>query len=81
MSSLTTTWVDAVKEVGCSSTIGQILNPKKKQKQLEPSVFGESSVEEHDDKAGINQMLQREVTQERNTKQTQQKKTVNPTVC
>ena len=40
MSSLTTHMVDVVKEVGCSSTVGQTLNPKK---QLEPSVFGDSS--------------------------------------
>ena len=48
---------------------------------MEPSVFGDSSVEEDNGKAGKKQMLQREVTQKRNTKWTQQKKTENPTVC
>ena len=61
MSSLIIPRVDAVKEVGYSSIIGQILNPKKKQTQLEPSVFNESSNEEDDGKADVNQMLQREV--------------------
>ena len=36
MSSFTTPQVDAVMEVGCSSTIGQTLNSKNKQIQLEP---------------------------------------------
>ena len=46
ISSLTTPQVDAVKKVGCSSTIGQTLNPKKKETQLEPSIFGDSLDEE-----------------------------------
>ena len=70
MSGLTMPQVDAVKEVGCSATIGQALSPKKEQTQLEPSVFGESSDEEDDGKAGI-----------RHHKQVQQKKTEDPTVC
>ena len=49
-SSLTTPQVDVVKEVGCSLTIDQTLNPKRK-------VFSKSSDEEDDGKAGINQML------------------------
>ena len=53
MSSLTTPLVNAVKEVGCSLTICQTLNPEKKQTQLESSVFGEGSIEEEDGKAGI----------------------------
>ena len=78
MFSLTTQQIDVVKEVGCSSTIGHTLNPKKKQTQ-----FGERSDEEDDGKVGINLMLQREVThdQKRNTKQVQQKKTEDHTVC
>ena len=68
--SLTTPQADVVKGVSCLSTIGQT--------QLKPSAFGESSDEEDDDKAGINQMLQRGVTQKRNTKQVQQKKAEDP---
>ena len=47
-SSLTTPQVDVVMEIGCSLTIGQTLNLKKKQTQSELAVFGESSVEEDD---------------------------------
>ena len=64
-----------VKEIGCSSTIGQTLKPKKKQTQLEPSVFGESL--DDSDKAGINKMLWRE-TVKRDTKQAQQVMTNDP---
>ena len=54
MSILTTLQVDAVKEVGCSLTIDQTPNPKKKLRQLESSVFGKSSDVEDCGKAGIN---------------------------
>ena len=57
-----------MKEVGCLLTISQTLNPKQKQTQSEPAVFGESSDEEDGGRAGTNQMLQREVIQKRDTK-------------
>ena len=80
-SSLTTSQVDAVKEVGCSLTISQTLNPKQKQTQLEPSAFSESSDKEDGGRAGINQTLQREVIQKRDTKQAQQVMMEDPTMC
>ena len=43
--------------------------------------MGESSNEEDGGKAGINQMLQREVTQKRDTKQVQQVMLEDPPVC
>ena len=72
---LTTSQVDAVKEIGCSSTIGQTLKPKKKQTRSKSSLFGESL--DDSDKAGINKMLWRE-TVKRDTKQAQQMMTEDP---
>ena len=48
---------------------------------MELSAFGESSDEEDRGKAGINQMLQRELTQKRDAKQVQQVMMADPMVC